>query len=277
MFDAYFAPPFLQPIDAEHMASFGVKECVLAVASAHCDALGEHEAVPRAACANHPYASPRVRQAHARAVLESAGIRVFVADAISPHQEPERSWEAQWRSLTSRLYTGEVSVLGVFVLADDSPRAFQILDRHLVLSERLDVPVIVKMPYGLSARGVLKLQRRAMLHADRWYWLHPALALAHDALRRGQGVILSTSAQVSAHDLVAFASVLPSAQRVRLAIGSTRGRGLNPFALASVEIAADSHHPALEHPTLLRGGGFGAGLRHAASRPLQLPAQGVAL
>lgn len=251
MFDAYFSPPFLQPDDAVQMARFGVTHCLLALTSAHCKGPSIHR---ENLDANHPQASPIARQAHAQRVLRDAGIHVSIADAISPHLEPERSWEAQWHRLVSRIAEGSVHALGTIRFMDVQDRGLDILDRHLALSESCGVPLLVKMPTHIDAEDRKALLQRAHAHAERWYWVLPDLRFAYAALRRNQGVILSPHRTPSADDIVAMLTALSPRQRKRLAIGSSQGRGLNPFALASMEIALDQHAPALEGGSVLQGG-----------------------
>lgn len=239
MFDAYFAPPFLQPADALHMAQYGVTHCVLAIRSAHCETSVRPEANAHNFPAHHPQTSPKVRQKHARELLEDVGITVFVADAISSHLEPERNWEAQWASLVARVEAGQVAVLGVMDFQEENGRSMDILDRHLALSKVANLPIYVKSPHHFSSRGRAALVQRAQTHAQRWYWVHPELTFAHSALLRGEGAILSPHRRVSADDLVTLATLLPKHARGRLKIASSSGRGLNPFALASMEIAGD--------------------------------------
>lgn len=252
MFDAYFAPPFIETSDAVHMARFGVTHCVLAIASAHCEGPSVRD---QELGANHPYVSPQLRQRHAHAVLERAGIDVSIADVISPHLEPERSWEHQWQLLVQRVQRGEVHALGVIRFLELQDRGLDILDRHLVLSKAHDVPILVKMPTRIDPEDRRALMRRAAAHAERWYWVQPTLRFAHAALRRGEGAIVSIRPRVSAEDIVALSTMLSSLQRRRLCIGSSQGRGLNPFALASVEIALDRHaHTARAAREILQGG-----------------------
>lgn len=254
MFDAYFSPPFLQPIDAHHMQRYGVTECVLAIPTAHCKTSVRPKALAHMRPANHPHASPRVRQLYARKQLEEAGIRVRVADAISAHLEPERNWEAQWNNLASRVERGDVTVLGVMSFDNDHGRAFDILDRHLVLSKQANLPIYVRPPALMSRQGHSALLARARAHQWRWYWVHPCLAFAHRALMRGEGVILAPHRRMPATDIARLFATLTPKERLRLIVGSSHGRGLNPFALASVEIAMAEQQQMDTAQQLLHGG-----------------------
>lgn len=278
MFDAYFSPPFLHPTDAEHMVRFGVTECVLAVPSAHCDRSVEGARALDEDLAHDPHARPIVRQEHTKELLIDAGIRVHVADGISPHLEPERSWEAQWAFLVSRVEQQKVQVLGVIVFDGESERGLRILDRHLALSKAHNLPIFVQFPrQRWSAEGFSALCERASTHGDRWYWARPPLSFAGHALRRGHGVIVSTSRRLSADILIDWFDRLPLDMRARVAMGSSRGRGLNPFALASLEMAADAHGRSHAHQDLLLGGALGGRLRRPVAHAGFLSTSDVAL
>lgn len=266
MFDAYFSPPYLRPSDAENMSSFGVRSCLLAIPTAHVAPSNVQGCVDlyTAGIDTHP----AERRAHARHILEQAGIRCHIADAISPHLEPERSWGAQWNALTHAAFEGDIDALGMLVLHHGNYRGLEIIDRHLALSKATGLPVLVKSPEELPQHWARALHRRAAANASRWYWVHASMPSAFEALRRGEGVIMAPCRRNSAESIMRLAASLTPTEQRRMAIGSSRGRGLNPFALAGCEIAADTYAFAQHTPLgVLQGG--------ALARPLHraLPAQ----
>lgn len=248
------------------MSSFGVRGCLLAIPTAHA-------APARAQVCVDSYtpqvdAHPTERRAYTRHILTQAGIQCRIADAISPHLEPERSWGAQWNALTHAAFEGDIDALGMLVLHHGSHRGLEIIDRHLALSKATGLPVLVKSPELLPLQWARALRRRAAAHASRWYWVHASMSSAFEALRRGEGVIMAPCRRHSAENIMRLAASLTPAEQRRMTIGSSRGRGLNPFALAGCEIAADTYAFAQNTPlNVLKGG--------ALARPLHraLPAQ----
>lgn len=250
MFDAYFSPPYLRPSDAQNMSSYGVRSCLLAIPAAHAE-----PTTPIELYTPEIHAHPADRRAHAQHILEGAGIQCRIVDAISPHLEPERSWGAQWNALAHAAHQGDIDALGMLVLHHGTRRGLEIIDRHLALSNATDLPVLVKSPEELARPWVNALRARAAVHAPRWYWVHPSMAFALDALQRGEGVIMAPCRRHCAEGLMSLAASLTPEQQRRMAIGSSRGRGLNPFALAACEIAADTqiNLPSSPHDVLQGG------------------------
>lgn len=243
MFDAYFAPPFFDDADARRMAHFGVRACLLMS--------------PRAFARAH--AGEVIDEAAVVASLATAGIRSFIADAISPEVEPERAWHEAWARLRARVHAREVHAIGELLLLRGGPRAFRMLDRHLALAEEAQVPVLVAHAPWLEPRWQEALAMRARAHAARWHWTRATPEFAASALADGARVIAAVSGRRFAPEALAvlLEGCAPEA-RARLAVGSARGRGLNPFALAAAEIALaragqqDAAELVLRRPELLR-------------------------
>ena len=243
MFDAYFAPPYFDDADARRMAHFGVRACLLMSPRAYASAQGVEGVSEEAVVAS----------------LDAAGIRAFIAAAISPEVEPERAWHDVWAQLRARVHAREVHAVGELLLPRGGARAFRMLDRHLALAEEAQVPVLVAHAPWLEPRWQEALAMRAHAHAPRWHWTRATPEFAASALASGARVIAAVSGRRFPPDALAsmVARREPEA-RANLAVGSSRGRGLNPFALAAAEIelarvgAQAAADVVLRRPALLR-------------------------
>lgn len=272
MFDAFFVPPDLRSADVERMRSFGITEALVPLSStravAHDSAQGDRA---------H---SASIAQAQAlTTLLQGAGIHAWFADAISPNEEPERLWEHRWEELCERVDAGELAAIGELRVLEGSARALRVLDRHLALAADREVPILVSWPGHLDVVWRRALLARARDFAPYWWWTRvPASRLAR-LTSDGAGAIATIGGKGhSAPALVEAIAPLPTDRRV--ALGSGRGRGLNPFALASVEIAAATHVQAPDLSPALEGRSLRQALldtrRPSDARATTRPVAGVA-
>lgn len=251
MFDAYFSPPMFLASDAQRMAYFGVRGCLLVMPTAHC--AGE-PCAPRTLQHFAALEGESPRSAVLRH-LRNAGITAFVADGISPHQEPDRLWEAQWAALEQAVHGGSIHALGELVVQEGNHRSLRIIDRHIALALATDTPLLVAAPEGLELRWQSALLERASAHAGLWRWTRTDASFARAALTRGEGVIATIGGpRFSMEAFLDLHRSLPASALQRLSIGSSRGRGLNPFALAACEMALDGYHEDLRMQGGMRRG-----------------------
>jgi len=249
MFDAYFSPPHFHADDAVRMAEFGVSSCLLVLPTGH-HAVDEAEVLEKV--------SPHLVREQVVHHLEAAGIRVFLADGVSPHVEPERAWHHEWAHVRAQVLAGDVHALGELVVRDGSHRALRMVDAHIELAREAQVPLLVAHTPHLEPRWQAALQERAQSLPKLWHWTRVSPAFALEALSDGQRVIAAVSGRdFPRRDLAWLLGELTPEQVSRLAIGSSRGRGLNPFALAASEMLFDEQGwgglrgSLLEQPTLL--------------------------
>lgn len=233
MFDAFFVPPELARDDVARLREFGVDAVLIPIT-----ALRQPTSEWLAERAEHQLDAARTKL-HAQ--LTQAGVLAWFADAISPELEPDAMWEDQWTALRAGIVEGRIAAIGELSLPRISSRSLRILDRHLALSEALDVPVLVLWDDVLwddaqDERWRHELLARARQHHARWWWTRVPAKRVAELSREGVGVIATIGGRD--HRPEALARVIASLPEARIALGSGRGRGLNPFALASVEIAA---------------------------------------
>lgn len=216
LFDAYLHRPTLSVDEALQMHSFGVRGALV-------------------------FGTGESRNEPVLASLRSAGIQAFAVDGVSPDDEPERMWEERWRDIVVDVEEGRTHALGELVLVEGSARALRIIDRHCALALRCGVPLLVAYDARLDPRWQDALRARAAKLGDLWWWTRVPLDDLEGRLTEGAGVLLGPRASDGGAMGIAQAlSTLDDAQVQRVAIGSARGRGLNPFALAACEIAWDA-------------------------------------
>ena len=230
MFDALFSVSELRDVDAERMHQFGVSGVLVPLSSLRVVAY-DGEELPSSAAA-------WARAEAMASVFEAAGIRPRFMDGVSPDEEPERSWDARWHELVSRLSSGQLVAIGELRLGEGSARALRILDRHLELSAALGVPVLVRRSRTLDAYWRRALEERAIDYARWWWWTRVAAEEIASLTSSGAGVIATVGSRGHSPDAIVRAIGSLDDVRPRVAISSARGRGLNPFALASIEVAA---------------------------------------
>lgn len=227
------------------MAEFGVRGClwVTPVVSSSAEALGD----------GGSGVVLEQQRSDVQAYLRAAGIDVFVGEGISPHAEPQRAWGADWESLRTRVFEGQVHALGEMIVHQGSPRALRILDQHMALAVDAGVPLLVAHAPWLEGHWQEELHRRAALLPELWHWTRVTPSFALEALQQGQRVIAAVSGRgFQPSDVNALLLQLSEEERQRLAVGSSRGRGLNPFALAAVDMMLDQQGLEACRETLLK-------------------------
>lgn len=240
LFDASVCRATLDEKDAAQMAAFGVRGALV-------------------------WGTGEGRNDAVLAALRAVGIEAFGLDGVSPDEEPERMWEARWRAIVADVEARRTHALGELVLVEGSARALRIVDRHCALALRAGVPLLVAYDDRLEPRWQDALRARAASLGALWWWTQVPLTDLESRLLEGAGVILAPrAAEDGAMGIARAVASLDAASRDRVVVGSARGRGLNPFALAACEIAWDAVGLTAQR-SVLEGGRLAQWLRGALS------------
>lgn len=133
MFDAHLPVQFLDDVDLDNLAYFGVKRAVLVMTAtrsyesseAVCDALTQH-----------------IRAEAER--VSKAGIRAVLAAGMLPQHVPDRAFPEYYARLEGLAAVGKVQVIGPIGWGFGDPWEADLFRRHATIAQRHGLPIYVQ-------------------------------------------------------------------------------------------------------------------------------------